>query len=205
MNLLFFLLMSCTLVGVVEMFKRRFSLPTNVSRRVTHIGASLIAAASPLFLNQLTIVIACLFFAGLIFFGRKTTLLSSIHDVERRSFGDVFLPLGEAVSAIVFLPHSIAAFQFGILVMGISDAFAGLGGEKFGKHKIHFFGNHKSIEGSIIFFICTLILALLFAPVFSHQVIIVSAILTIVEFLAIYGFDNLVLPTLGAFLILSFI
>jgi len=192
MNLLFFVLISCIFIGVVEIVKRRFSLSTNVSRRVTHIGAALIAAISPLFLNQLTIVIVCLFFASLIFIGRKTTFLSSIHDVDRKSFGDVFLPLGEALSAFVFLPHSIAAFQFGVLVMGISDALAGLGGEKFGKHKVQFFGNTKSAEGSTIFFICTLILTFFFAPVFGYKLVVISAILTIVEFLSIYGIDNLI-------------
>ena len=205
MNLLFFILISCALIGVVELVKRTFSLSTNVTRRVTHIGAALIAAISPLFLNQLVIVIACIFFAGLVFVGRKTTFLSSIHDVERKSFGDVFLPLGEALSAIVFLPHSIAAFQFGVLVMGISDALEGLGGEKFGKHKVRFFGNTKSLEGSAIFFICTLILTLSFAPAFGYQLIMIAVVLTIVEFLSIYGLDNLVLPILGAFLIQFFI
>lgn len=201
MNLAFFILISCALIGGIEFVKRKFSLSTNVTRRVTHVGAALIAAISPLFLNQLTIVITCLFFAGLVFVGRKTTFLSSIHDVERKSFGDIFLPLGEALSAIVFLPHSVAAFQFGVLVMGISDALAGLIGEKYGKHKIRFVGSTKSVEGSAVFFICTLILTLFFAPVFSYQLIIIPAILTIVEFLAIYGLDNLVLPILGAFLI----
>ena len=172
-----------------------------MTRRVTHIGAALIAAISPLFLNQLTIVIACVLFAGVIFVGRKTTFFSSIHDVERKSLGDVFLPLGEALSAIVFLPHSIAAFQFGVLVMGISDALAGLIGEKYGKHKIRFFGSIKSVEGSAVFFICTMILILLFAPVFTYQLILIVAILTAVEFFALYGLDNLILPILGAFLI----
>lgn len=201
MNLTFFILVSCALIGGVELVKRKLSLTANVSRRITHIGAALIAAISPLFLSQQVIVIACLLFAALVFFGRKTTFLSSIHGVERKSFGDVFLPLGEALSAIVFLPHSIAAFQFGVLVMGISDAFAGLGGEKFGRHKVQLFGNTKSVEGSAIFFICTLILTLFFVPVFGYQLITIAAVLTIVEFLSIYGLDNLVLPTLGAFLI----
>ena len=201
MNLLFFILISCTLIGVVELVKRKSSLPTNVTRRITHIGAALIAAISPLFLNQLTIVIACLLFAGVIFVGRKTTFFSSIHDVERKSLGDVFLPLGEAISAAVFLPHNIAAFQFGVLVMGISDALAGLIGERYGKHKIRLFGGTKSAEGSVVFFICTMILMLFFAPVFSYQLILIAAVLTVTEVLTIYGLDNLILPILGAFLI----
>lgn len=201
MSLVFFVVISCVLIGGVEIVKRNFSLSANVTRRVTHIGSALIAATAPLFLNQIIIVSACLLFAAAIFIGRQTTFFSSIHSVERKSFGDVYLPLGEAISAVVFLPHSVAAFQFGVLVMGISDPSAGLIGEKYGKHKIRFFGSTKSIEGSAVFFICTLILTLFFVPVFSYQLIIIAAILTIVEFLAIYGLDNLVLPILGAFLI----
>ena len=142
MNLFFFILISCVLIGGVEFIKRNFSLSASVTRRVTHVGAALIAAAAPLFLNQLTIILACVLFAGVVIIGRRTTFLSSIHNVERQSFGDVFLPLGEAVSAVVFLPHNIAAFQYGILVMGLSDALAGFVGERWSKHSFQFLGNY---------------------------------------------------------------
>jgi phytol kinase len=201
MSLFIFILISCALIGGVELVKRKFSFSTNVTRRVTHIGSALIAAIAPFFLSKGTIVSACLLFAVAIYMGRKTTFFTSIHNVERTSFGDLFLPLGEAISAMVFLPHNVAAFQFGVLVMGISDALAGLVGERYGKHKIRFFVSTKSLEGSFVFFICTLALTLFFAPVCSYQLITIPAILTVIEFLAMYGLDNVLLPTLGAFLI----
>ena len=200
MNLIFFLLISCALIGGVEVTKRTFSLSSNITRRITHIGAALIAAAAPLFLSKIFIVTACLLFAVVMFFARRMPFLSSIHSIERRSLGDVFLPLGEAISALIFLPHSVTAFQYGVLVMGISDALAGLIGERYGKHTVRLFGNRRSLEGSATFLISTLIITAFFAPVFDFQILVVALVLTSVEFFMLYGLDNLVLPILGAFL-----
>ncbi len=196
-----FLLVSVAFIASVELVKRRAQISSDFTRRVTHIGAAFIAAAAPLFINQQAIIIACLFFAGTLLLARRSDMFSSIHDVKRTTFGDVYLPLGEAISAAIFLPHAVLAFQFGVLVMGISDALAGLVGEKFGRHKVTFFDNTKSLEGATVFFVSTLILALLFVPVFSYQILFIAVILTLVEFLLIYGLDNLVLPIIGSILI----
>src|SRR5882724_1386289 len=111
MNLILFLLLSSSFIGGVEIIKRKFTLSTNITRRVVHLGSALIAVFAPLFLSREVIIWTCLFFSVLLFFGRRTSFLSSVHDVERKSFGDVFLPLGEAISAAIFLPNSIHAFQ----------------------------------------------------------------------------------------------
>jgi len=82
--------------------------------------------------------------------------------------------------------------------MGLSDALAGFVGERFGRHNIVFLGNKKSAEGSTAFFICTLILTVLFLPTLGYHVVLIPAILTVVEFSMTFGLDNLVLPILGA-------
>lgn len=201
MGLIVLTLAASALIGSVEIAKRKFLLDTNITRRITHIGAALIAAASPYFVSRWTLIFVCLFFSVVMLLGRRSAWFSSIHNVDRRSFGDVYLPLGEAVAAFMFLPYDVGAFQFGVLVMGISDAAAGLIGERYGRHNIRFFGGTKSIEGSLAFFICTLILAVLFVPTFGYQVILIAVVLTAVEFLSVYGLDNLVLPIIGAYLI----
>lgn len=201
MNLIIFLIASCALIGGVEIVKRKFLLSPNITRRITHVGAALIAVAAPLFLNQWVIVLSCLSFAGILFFGRRSTLFSSIQNVKRNTLGEVFLPLGEAFSAVVFLPQGVREFQFGVLVMGVSDALAGFIGEKFGNHHITIFGNKKSIEGSFTFFISTLFLTFLFIPVFSYPLILIPLLLTLVELVLGYGFDNLALPIIGALLL----
>lgn len=201
MNLIIFLITAFALIGSVEIVKRKFSLSASITRKVTHIGAALIAAVSPIFLSPILIAGSCLFFAGILFIGRRSTLFSSIQNVKRNTFGEVFLPLGEALSAIVFLPQGIREFQFGVLVMGISDALAGLIGEKYGRHHLTILGNRKSIEGSSAFFLTTLGITFLFLPVFSYTLIIIPLLLTFVELVLGYGVDNLALPIFGALLI----
>lgn len=201
MNLAIFLFLSFALLGGIEIAKRQFSLSSNFTRRATHVGAALIAAASPLFLNKIVIVLSFLFFAALMLVGRRSTLFSSIQDIKRNTFGEVFLPLGEALSAIVFLPQGIREFQFGVLVMGISDALAGLIGERFGKHQLTILGNRKSIEGSVAFFVSTLCITFLFSPMFGLPLILIPLLLTFVELVLGNGFDNLALPITGAVLL----
>lgn len=201
MNLIIFLFLSLGLILGVEIIKRHFLLSTNITRRITHVGAALIAATSPFFLGKNIIVLFCLLFAGILFFGRRSSFFSSIHNVKRNTLGEVFLPLGEALPAIVFLPQGIREFQFGVLVMGISDALAGFIGERFGNHHVTILGNRKSIEGSFAFFISTLFLTFIFLPVFGYQLILVPLLLTLVELVLGYGLDNLALPIVAALLL----
>ena len=140
-------------------------------------------------------------FAVVLLVGRRYGIFSAIHSVERDTFGEVFLPLGVAFSALLFLPHSMGAFQFGVFVMGISDALAGLAGERFGRHHIKFLSNRKSLEGSLVFFLSSLILTFLFVQGFDYRILVIPLILTGVEFFLEYGLDNLILPIAGAYLI----
>ncbi|MDP2720938.1 MAG: hypothetical protein Q8O75_03290 [bacterium] len=201
MNLAIFLFLSFALLGSIEVAKRQFKLSADITRKATHVGAALIAAASPLFLSPIVIVVSCLFFAGLLFAGRSSNLFSSIHDVKRKTYGAVFLPLGEALSAIVFLSHGVREFQFGVLVMGISDPLASLIGERFGRHNFKILGNRKSVEGSLSFFLSALVITFIFSPVFGLPLILIPLVLTFVELVLGYGFDNLALPATGALLL----
>ena len=200
MNFILIILACSVIIVGIELLKRRFSLSTNITRRATHIGTSLVVVIMPLFISANQIIMIGLAFAVVLFVGRRYDLFSAIHGVERRTFGEVYLPLGVAITAYYFLPNNLASFQFGVFIMGISDALGGLIGEQFGKHYIHFFGNKKSLEGSIIFFVSSLVITFLFFPIFGYQLVIVPLILTLTEFSLVYGLDNLILPVLGAFL-----
>lgn len=205
MSLFIFLLISTAFLLSVEIIKRKLSLSSNVTRKISHIGATSIAAVSPLFINKTLIVVACLGFAVVMYLSHKTSFFSSIHSVGRKTLGEVFLPLGEALSAIIFLPQSITAFQYGVLVMGVSDAFAGFVGEKYGKHQLIIFNNKKTIEGSIVFLLTTLVLTFIFVPSFGYHLIILPFVLTFIELILGYGMDNLVIPVIGSFLFSYFL
>lgn len=200
MYLAVFLLISMAFLLGIEITKRKFLFSANITRKVSHIGAALICAASPLFVEKNFIVIACLGFAAVMFLSRRTSFFSSIHSVRRKTFGEVFLPLGEAFSAAIFLPQALPAFQYGILVMGFSDAFAGFVGEKYGRHQIIIFSNRKTFEGSLVFLLTTILLTFLFAPYFGPHLILIPLILTLIELILGYGTDNLAIPIFASFL-----
>lgn len=200
MNLVIFLFISTLFLLVIEITKRKFLLSPSITRKVSHIGAALICAASPLFVEKNLIIFACLGFAGTMFISRKFSIFSSIHQIGRNTFGEIFLPLGEAFSAAIFLPQALLAFQYGVLVMGLSDAFAGFVGEKYGRHQIIIFNNRKSLEGSLAFLLTTTLLTFLFAPSLGLHLIFIPLALTLVELILGYGMDNLAIPIFAALL-----
>lgn len=201
MSLVSFVIIFSLLIGGIEVAKRGYGLPVNLTRRIAHIGGAFVALAFPFFLSQKESIFIGIIFAGVLFVGRRVALFSSIHNVQRSTLGEVYLPLGIALCAAVFLPGEVRAFQYGVLIMGVSDSFAGLGGERFGKHHIRILGNKKSFEGSAIFFVTSLILTLFFESHFGYSSILIPLILTLSELCLVYGLDNLVLPVLGAYLI----
>lgn len=201
LNIILFIAISFLLIAGNEVMKRKFSLPVYITRKFAHFGGALIAFLSPLFLSQKEVIVVSVIFALVLFSTRTTTLFSSIHAVKRNTLGEVFLPIGVALCAIFFLPQDIKAFQFGVLVMGICDGLAGLIGETFGKHYFKLFNRRKSIEGTLTFFLSSLILTFVFFSHFDYRVLGIALILTVVEFFLEFGLDNLVLPLLGAYLI----
>lgn len=200
MNVIIFLVISTVFLLAVEIIKRKFLLSSSITRRVSHVGAALIAAVSPLFIDKNLIVFACFGFAGVMFISRRFTFLSSLHSVKRKTLGEVFLPLGEAISAAIFLPQAVTAFQYGVLVMGLSDAFAGFVGEKYGRHQINIFNNRKSLEGALTFFLTTTFLTFLFIPSLGFHLILIPLVLTLIELILGYGMDNLAIPIFAALL-----
>lgn len=201
MKLTLLILTSASFILGAEFLKRKFSLPSAFTRRAIHIGTAIVAGVAPIFVTKGEIFWVSIIFAIILFIGRAYHLFSAIHSVERHTFGEVYLPLGVAFTALFFLPQNIQAFQFGIFIMGISDAIGGLVGEKFGKHPLSIFGNKKTMEGSLAFFVVSLVLTAIFVPLISYKLILVPAILTLVELCFVYGLDNLVLPIVGAYLI----
>ena len=141
---------------------------------------------------------------ALFILARFFDFLPIINKVKRISLGEVFYPLGVMIVAIYFLPENIKAFQFGILVLGFSDSLANIFGDLFGTYKFKIAAGSKSLEGSLVFFITTIFLLILFNGVNGlghlNLYLLVALILTSIEFFLFFGLDNLVLPILAAYL-----
>jgi dolichol kinase len=203
MNVALFIILSSVLLVVVEVLKRKSVVSNDLSRRLAHAGAGAINIAAPLFVSHVAIIVVNILFAGLLLVSRNTKHFSSIQTANRRTYGDVYFPLGIIVAAVILLPDNITAFQYGVAIMGISDALAGFFGERWGRKTLMIFNNPKTLTGAVVFYLTSLIITFVFAPQLLPLVFILPLVLTTVEFFLVYGLDNLILPVVAGSLFLS--
>jgi len=205
MNIALFIILSSVLLAVVEVLERGSVVSNDLSRRLAHIGAGAINIAAPLFVSHVAIILVNILFAGLLLAGRNTKLFSSIQTVNRKTYGDVYFPLGVIAAAVILLPDSVTAFQYGVAIMGISDALAGFIGERWGQKTLMIFNNPKTLTGAIIFYLTSLAITFVFVPQLLPVIFIVPLVLTAVEFSLVHGLDNLILPVVAGLLFLNFL
>lgn len=204
MNIAFFIILSSILLVFVEVLKRKSFISNDLSRRMVHVGAGAINIVAPLFVSHVAIIIVNVLFAGLLLVGRNTDYFSSIQTTNRKTYGDVYFPLGIIVAAVVLLPDNVTAFQYGVAIMGISDALAGFVGERWGRKAVSIFNNPKTLLGALVFYVSSLVITFILVPQFLPVVFILPLILTIVEFFLVFGLDNLILPIVAGLLFLNF-
>lgn len=204
MKIVLFIILSFLLLSTVEVLKRKLFISNNFSRRLAHIGAGAINITAPLFVSPVAIITVNVLFAGLLLVGRNTNYFSSVQTANRKTYGDVYFPLGIIAAAVVLLPNNVLAFQYGVAIMGISDALAGFVGERWGRKTISIFNTQKTILGAIVFYFSSLVITLILAPQLLPIVFIIPFILTMVEFTLVFGLDNLILPIVAGLLFLNF-
>ncbi len=176
----------------------------NLSRKIIHSFSGLAIFFFPYFFSVKQIIFLSILFAFIFLCGRLFNFLGIINKVKRLSWGEIFYPLGILLATILFLPNNILAFQFGVLVLGFSDALANIVGSLWGEHKVKFFGGTKSLEGSVAFMLSIFLLLILFNffnPDFNLlKYFLVASGLSILEFALFFGLDNLFLPTVAGYL-----
>jgi dolichol kinase len=201
MNLIFFALVFLIIFIAVELIQRRTKMDHEYSRKLAHFLSGLAAFLMPYFLSRNAIVGLAVFFVLFLMATRFWGLFPSIHKVGRRTLGEVYFPAGIGLVAYFFLPSNLIAFQFGALVLGLSDAIGGLVGFILSSRKTKLFGN-KSVEGTAAFFFTTFLIFLLFissqASVNFLSGILLALIITLIELALSAGLDNLLLPVLSA-------
>lgn len=176
----------------------------NLVRKIVHSLSGIAIFFFPYFFSVKQIVFLSLLFTVIFILGRFFNFLGIINKVKRLSWGEVFYPLGILIATLIFLPNNIAAFQFGVLVLGFSDALANIVGSLWGEHKVKVLGGTKSLEGSVAFFLSIFLLLIIFnfnqSDFNLWYYFLVASGLSIMEFALFFGLDNLFLPTVAAYL-----
>lgn len=181
------------------MLARKRRVLTEFTRKAVHIVAGISAAFLPFFMPFNAIALLALVFLIVMVLSRVLRVFTSVHNVERRSYGELLFPIAVGAMAVLFPEEQL--YMYGILVMAISDGLAGAVGARYGRRTYSIGSARKSYEGSGIFFISCLIITALMIP--RPGSVAIVAVLTIVEALSSKGMDNLLLPPTAAVLLLA--
>ncbi len=106
---------------------------------------------------------------------------------ERHLTGSSYVMISAVVTIWLFPKyHAI----FGLLLLGISDTFAALVGKKYGNHQLF----NKSIEGTLAFFISSMIITYYFSPIPFLYAMIASVGAATIEVIPVKLDDNFTIP-----------
>lgn len=195
------------LMAIVRLMAQRLGLDSEMQRKLVHIGTGLYALTLPwLFpdrwpvymLIAVTLVVMLVLRSPRL---AKTGLGSTLHGVERQSYGDILLAI--SIGLCFFLAQDrLFLYILPIAVLTLADAAAALAGSRYGTRLFQVEDGHKSIEGCVVFFVITLLVSIVCLMVmtpFDHLNIIVISLMvagfgTLVEAASWRGFDNLFLP-----------
>ncbi|MDB4940384.1 MAG: vte5 [Candidatus Doudnabacteria bacterium] len=196
------------LLMATEWVQRWSGMKHEYSRKTTHVISGICVLIAPNFIDKNQILTLAALFAVLSVVSKYLAFFPSIQNVGRKTLGEIYFPIGVGIAAYLFLPKDLTAFQFGILVLTVSDTLAAVVGKAYGKHKLF---NGKSIEGTAAFFLSTLIIFTFFIAINSIAIIplwvglLIALIMCLAELAFGAGLDNLILPALSAYLIKIFV
>lgn len=200
----------CALLGVMALvrhFATQRGWSAELQRKLVHICTGMFAMVLPLIFRQdwpIYLLLGLTFVAMIAMrlprFG-KSGISATLHNVERRSYGDFFL--ATSVGLVLLLSErEMLLYILPLAVLTLSDAAAALAGSTYGRRFFIVEDGQKSVEGSAVFFLVTLLIAmiclLLLSDIPRPNVIVIATLIaafgTLVEADSWRGFDNLFLP-----------
>jgi len=191
----------------VKVLARRNAWSAELQRKSVHVATGLYALTLPLTFAESWPVLLLSALAVLVMLLLRLPAMahsgigSTIHGVERQSYGEILL----AISIGFLFFRSVGApvlFVLPILVLTFSDAVAALTGVNYGRRLFPVENGVKSLEGVVMFFLVTFILAmvtlLLLTEVPRQSVILMSLIVAVfgaqIEADSWRGLDNFFVP-----------
>ena len=179
-------------------------------RKLVHLGGGLLCLAFPFVLRSAwTVFVMSTTLSALFGWAARRRFLKSLHSVERRTRGSEYFPL--AILLIFVLSQGRPwLYLCAVLVLVVSDALAALVGSQYGVLRFEVEDETKSVEGSLVFFVCTFLavhLPLLLMTDLARARCVLAAVLvallvTGLEVVCLEGSDNLFVP-LAVFAVLE--
>lgn len=186
-----------------ELFKKDIQISKEIERKIGHLGFGVIALSAPFVFQAKWEFIAVVGYLLIWFYFIRVLpmfrggLYDVVHLSSRPTIGDILFPVAVLGMWFMLGENEAIFYIVAILVMSLSDSAASLVGKlyPFGVYKIA--KSTKSMSGSFVFFVITIIIFTLFKTVlpFSGTVLVFIAVLaTVAEALSGYGLDNITIP-----------
>lgn len=180
-----------TLLGSLEVLSRKFSLQSELIRRISHISAALFTIFFSFYLPAYLLLTIFGLFAIIMFVSRLLKVFNHIHAVSRPTIGEELLPLG-FIAAYLIANGDSTIFVPSILIVGIADPITGIVMQKYKRHSF----------GIVTFALISILLLMLLTQIPIWIAIIIAIVVSLVERISSYGTDNLSIPVTVALLLL---
>lgn len=187
------------IVVSAEVLWRNKILHSELSRKLVHVLVGTFVASWGFFLTTWQILILAVAMFLVVFASRQMGVLKAIHSVNRKTWGELFFPLGIAVCAI--LTRSPWIFMAAMLHVSLADGLAAIVGSNYIKqHGYKIFRQQKTVVGSLIFFIASLFITMIvtvLAPELRGSVLavlLIPLLSVLTENISGYGADDFFVP-----------
>ena len=165
-----FFLSIIILIFLSEYSYKNDILDPNLNRKIIHFMVGVAVSFSPfIFLSNIQPLILAVTFLIINLFSYKHNKLKSFHNLNRKTLGTTFFPLGFIIIASLFWEHKYS-IACSFMILAVSDPLSSLAGENIKKpHKYNIWNDLKSYEGSGIMFLSTFIILMLFSKFIFYQ------------------------------------
>jgi uncharacterized protein (TIGR00297 family) len=203
-------------IVLAEGLRKLFNWIPDTTRKFVHIVTGILISTIPfLFHSPIPILTITIFFTILNFIAIEFGFLKAMHGTARKSFGTVYYPLSLIILLLFFWESYQLILVISMLVLAFGDAFAALFGENL--KRLHFYqlaGDRKTIEGSLVMLITTIVIVVVGLLVGANYIpggiqlslmeaigvaVVVGIIATVCEAISTSGSDNLTIPVGTAF------
>lgn len=179
----------------IEFLKRKKKVSSELTRRLIHIFSGLYTLLDYFLLPSVWFLSLIVISLVVMIISQRRGWFSSIHAVKRKTYGEIFLPLGTLVTYAIsqgkpeiFIPS--------MFIMTFADSFAGLTSDMLKKQS-------KVYQGSIVFFVVTVLLLIENTHLAPGHILLAAITVTLVERFSPLGTDNLTVPAATALLLLG--
>lgn len=184
-----------------ESLRIRKKISIEASRKCLHAAHGLVVIAWQSIAGYQFIIAAELIFFIVVLAARYTGFMQPLRNVNRKSWGEFFFPAAVIILALLEPPGLV--FTAAMLHLAIADSAANFIGRqaKSGRYKI--LGQTKSLAGSLVFFMTSvIIMSLTLAAVplilpltsIAFGIIVLPIAATLAENVSVYGSDNFSVP-----------